>query len=397
MAKKYDVFISHASEDKQTVVTPLAAALAEEGLSVWLDQYEITVGDPILRKIDEGLKQSLFGVVILSKAFFSKFYTMTEFQTLMQRQELTKTILPVLHDMDQVELEQRVPALAGLLNTRTQDGPQIVAKQIAAAVARAKEERAKSRAVTIDLSHKQTQWNSFVASAQRLFDGNAFELRNGIAAHMDDLADSKVLVMALGGRESEFSQQDITLVHDWVYAGGGLFLLGYYLADTHHFTNPSSLGRELGFSFRNDIVMPPGKTSFRENQDQAFDPKGEFAVLLPVPPRDAHPIISNVRELAVLSACSIAPINAPEYELRVPSNSAVVMEATGRPNEKGYLRQIHEYVPTTRTEPTILAAWQYGKGRVVAAGTWKLFTLDQKDNLHLVRNVIAWLGFNETK
>ncbi|HEU5460345.1 MAG TPA: hypothetical protein VFU83_07610, partial [Pyrinomonadaceae bacterium] len=243
------------------------------------------------------------------------------------------------------------------------------------------------------------QWLSFVANAQRIFAGNAFELKNGIAAHLDDLADSKVLVMALGGRESEFSQQDITLVHDWVQGGGGLFLLGYYLADVHHESNPSALGRSLGFSFGRDIVMPPGKTSFLDNQNQAFDPKGDFAVSLTVPPSDTHPIISNVRELAVLSACSIDAINVPDYELRVPSNAAIVMEVKGRPNEKGYMRQIHEYVATARSEPTILAAWQYGKGRVVAAGTWKFFTLDQKDNLRLVRNVIAWLGssnVNET-
>jgi hypothetical protein len=53
--------------------------------------------------------------------------------------------------------------------------------------------------------------------------------------------------------------------------------------------------------------------------------------------------------------------------------------------------QVHDYVPSSRTEPTILAAWKYGQGRVVAAGTWKLFTLRQSDNLRLVKNAIAWL------
>jgi hypothetical protein len=34
-AKEYDVFISHASEDKDEIVRPLAAALRDAGLEVW--------------------------------------------------------------------------------------------------------------------------------------------------------------------------------------------------------------------------------------------------------------------------------------------------------------------------------------------------------------------------
>lgn len=39
--KTYDVFISHASEDKDTVARPLAKALSGTGLSVWFDEFEM--------------------------------------------------------------------------------------------------------------------------------------------------------------------------------------------------------------------------------------------------------------------------------------------------------------------------------------------------------------------
>jgi hypothetical protein len=42
---KYDLFISHASEDKQSVAAPLAVLLEAQGLRVWLDRYELTLGD----------------------------------------------------------------------------------------------------------------------------------------------------------------------------------------------------------------------------------------------------------------------------------------------------------------------------------------------------------------
>ena len=68
----WDVFISHASEDKQAVVLPLAEALRKRGVSVWIDAAELQLGDSLSEKIDDGLAGSRFGVVILSPSFFGK-------------------------------------------------------------------------------------------------------------------------------------------------------------------------------------------------------------------------------------------------------------------------------------------------------------------------------------
>lgn len=51
----YDLFISHASEDKDHVARPLAKHLQDLGLRVWLDEFELTLGDSLRRKIDHGL------------------------------------------------------------------------------------------------------------------------------------------------------------------------------------------------------------------------------------------------------------------------------------------------------------------------------------------------------
>ena len=109
MPKQYDVFISHAREDKATIARPLAAALERKGLRVWIDESELTLGDPLFSGIDGGLKKSRFGVVILSKSFFDKSWTMAELQGLVAMQEYKKTILPVLHEMDYRKLVSRSP------------------------------------------------------------------------------------------------------------------------------------------------------------------------------------------------------------------------------------------------------------------------------------------------
>ena len=42
--EEWDVFISHASEDKDAIAAPLAQALAERGLRVWYDELSLTLG-----------------------------------------------------------------------------------------------------------------------------------------------------------------------------------------------------------------------------------------------------------------------------------------------------------------------------------------------------------------
>jgi hypothetical protein len=67
-----DVFLCHASEDKSSVAEPLTRALDEVGISYWYDQAEIKWGDSVTGKVNEGLKISLYVIVVLSKAFIGK-------------------------------------------------------------------------------------------------------------------------------------------------------------------------------------------------------------------------------------------------------------------------------------------------------------------------------------
>jgi len=94
--KRWDIFISHAGEDKATVARPLTTALRRVGVRVWLDEHELTVGDSLSEKIDEGLSQSRFGAVILSPAFFAKHWPKKELAGLRAREEeAQKVILPI--------------------------------------------------------------------------------------------------------------------------------------------------------------------------------------------------------------------------------------------------------------------------------------------------------------
>lgn len=113
LPREYDVFISHASEDKDAVVRPLAHALSGGGLKVWYDEFELRIGDSLRRKIDNGLAHSRFGVVVLSRSFFAKGWTNYELDGLVTRTISGEQILlPIWHEITKQELINYSPSLA---------------------------------------------------------------------------------------------------------------------------------------------------------------------------------------------------------------------------------------------------------------------------------------------
>lgn len=118
--REYDVFISHASEDKDEVVRPLANALRSEGLSVWYDEFELKIGDSLRRKIDKGLANSRFGIVVLSKDFIRKGWTNYELDGIITKSVTNEQIvLPIWHNITKKEVVEYSPSLADKLARNT--------------------------------------------------------------------------------------------------------------------------------------------------------------------------------------------------------------------------------------------------------------------------------------
>lgn len=127
---EWDVFIAHASEDKEKFVRPLAEALGKY-VDVWFDEFTLTVGDSLRRKIDEGLARSRFGVVVLSPNFFAKKWPQDELDGLVVREhDGTKVILPVWLDIDQEGVAKHSPMLAGRLAAKASDGLESVVNDL---------------------------------------------------------------------------------------------------------------------------------------------------------------------------------------------------------------------------------------------------------------------------
>ncbi len=130
--KKWDVFISHASEDKDSFVRPLAVSLKQLGAEVWFDEFSLRPGDSLSRSIDWGLANSRFGIVVVSSDFIGKAWPERELSGLVSREiDQSRVIIPVWHGVTRKQVLEFSPTLADRLAVRTENRtPQDIAIQV---------------------------------------------------------------------------------------------------------------------------------------------------------------------------------------------------------------------------------------------------------------------------
>jgi len=134
-APQWDVFISHASEDKESFVRPLAERLISRGLHVWFDEFTLRVGDSLRRSIDSGLGRSRFGIVVISPGFLAKEWPQRELDGLTSREaDGNKVILPVWHGIGFEEVRRFSPILADRLAVKSLDGLDRVVEELLRAI-----------------------------------------------------------------------------------------------------------------------------------------------------------------------------------------------------------------------------------------------------------------------
>jgi formylglycine-generating enzyme required for sulfatase activity len=127
----WDVFISHAWEDKEDIARPLAEALRRKGLRVWYDEFTLTLGDSLRRSIDRGLAQSRYGVVILSPNFFAKEWPQKELDGLAAREVSgEKVVLPIWHNVTVEQVREYSPTLADRVAVSSDRGLEHVVKEL---------------------------------------------------------------------------------------------------------------------------------------------------------------------------------------------------------------------------------------------------------------------------
>ena len=175
---EFDVFISHASEDKAAFVEPLAIALRKYGLKVWYDDFELRVGDSLRNSIETGLARSRYGVVVFSPKFLSKKkqWPKAELNALFSREmDGHKVILPIRHNVSPEKMKSVMPIQADKKALKSTDGVDAVARSLVEAI--------RPDLLELDVRKKSAfdAGDSFIEEARRKHPGFDFIVYSGPA------------------------------------------------------------------------------------------------------------------------------------------------------------------------------------------------------------------------
>ena len=120
--EEYDVFVSHAWEDKEGFVDEFVMELEKLDIKVWYDKQRIKWGDSMRARIDEGLKKSKFGIAVISPDYIAdgKYWTKAELDSLFQLESVNgKMLLPIWHNITKQQVMNYSPIIASKLAMTT--------------------------------------------------------------------------------------------------------------------------------------------------------------------------------------------------------------------------------------------------------------------------------------
>ncbi len=140
----FDVFVSHATEDKD-YVEPLVKALEVAGIRVWFDKITLEWGDDLRPSLDRGLANCRYGIVVFSKAFLKKKkWTEYELNSLFAHEQPgRKIILPIWHGITRDDLLQYGAGFADrLAKISSKDSYEDIVESLLALLGRSKPQKA---------------------------------------------------------------------------------------------------------------------------------------------------------------------------------------------------------------------------------------------------------------
>jgi hypothetical protein len=113
-----DGFLSYAGEDADTA-RHIVEALDNLGFDIWFAPLNLRVGQKLLESIERGMRDSRFGILLISKSYLAKGWTSFELDTLLRSHiEDGKSLLPLWLGVTKEEIAARHSGLAGIFSLK---------------------------------------------------------------------------------------------------------------------------------------------------------------------------------------------------------------------------------------------------------------------------------------
>ncbi len=188
------VFISHATEDKESVARPLANALRERRVEVWFDEFVLRPGDSIRESIEAGLAACDYGIVILSPSFFEKRWPQSELNGIFGRALSSdrRFLFPIWHRLSVDDLRP-YPMLADRFALKSDVGASVIAEQVLAVAIGDERRLREAEKVFVDFDPSSRYYNP-PEEVPKL----GYELRPGTYAELRAQLRPRELIIAHG-------------------------------------------------------------------------------------------------------------------------------------------------------------------------------------------------------
>ena len=132
--KSWDVFVSHNSVDRDSIVLPLIRALEELNLRVWSHKEHVPLGSPFATAIEEALSNARLIAVVLSPDYLSggaTSWTRQEFAAALSLENAAMTSLLVIrHNITERDILRLAPLAAARNCIDSSDGAEGIAARI---------------------------------------------------------------------------------------------------------------------------------------------------------------------------------------------------------------------------------------------------------------------------
>src|SRR5689334_3358703 len=89
---KADIFLSHSSKDK-ALALQLATDLNFCGIDVWLDEWEIRLGESLSEALGKAMEEARFVGIVISENYNKSVWTKREYQNALAREEEEKRVV----------------------------------------------------------------------------------------------------------------------------------------------------------------------------------------------------------------------------------------------------------------------------------------------------------------
>jgi hypothetical protein len=262
------------------------------------------------------------------------------------------------------------------------------------------------RRVLFDESHGQQYWTYApppllsrgyrrVAELTGECGYEAAPLKPGEALNQATLSGYAACVLACApGRRCRLQEQELEALHDYVYGGGGVLILGAYGGDGHHESNLEEFTKQYGIWLNTDVIMPldatliEARTQYDDGQSGWKYPISAYPTSAGDDPAKAE-LLDGISKIRIAGSCSLRVTPNATVLLRSDNNSSIFTVNT-----------LGGGAPAAQPErlgpgpADLVAAAKTHK--VVVAGGWKLlldpFLNDAAyDNAQLYLNILRWL------